>query len=155
MTGDQKCPCGSGIFYSDCCEPLHSGAKSAQSTADLLRARYSAFVLKRAEYIRATWMEGYLPEELTLDGVRWLGLEILEWQGACDDCKGRALYHLDFESQGERRRLLCESLYERIDGEWFYREERRQREVALVKVGRNVPCPCGSGRKFKRCCGRE
>jgi uncharacterized protein YecA (UPF0149 family) len=21
------------------------------------------------------------------------------------------------------------------------------------KVGRNAPCPCGSGRKFKQCCG--
>jgi len=25
---------------------------------------------------------------------------------------------------------------------------------AQVKVGRNEPCPCGSGKKFKRCCGR-
>ncbi len=22
------------------------------------------------------------------------------------------------------------------------------------KVGRNAPCPCGSGKKYKRCCGR-
>ena len=26
--------------------------------------------------------------------------------------------------------------------------------VDLSKVGRNDPCPCGSGRKFKKCCGR-
>ncbi|NCO41434.1 MAG: zinc chelation protein SecC [Armatimonadetes bacterium CG_4_10_14_3_um_filter_66_18] len=25
--------------------------------------------------------------------------------------------------------------------------------LALSKVGRNEPCPCGSGRKFKKCCG--
>ena len=36
---------------------------------------------------------------------------------------------------------------------------RRLREtvvplVARPKVGRNDPCPCGSGRKFKKCCGR-
>jgi len=24
-----------------------------------------------------------------------------------------------------------------------------------IKVGRNDPCPCGSGKKFKRCCGRS
>ena len=24
----------------------------------------------------------------------------------------------------------------------------------VVKVGRNDPCPCGSGKKFKQCCGR-
>ncbi|MEE3093911.1 MAG: SEC-C metal-binding domain-containing protein [Pseudomonadota bacterium] len=23
-----------------------------------------------------------------------------------------------------------------------------------MKVGRNVPCPCGSGLKFKKCCGK-
>ncbi len=23
------------------------------------------------------------------------------------------------------------------------------------KVGRNAPCPCGSGKKYKRCCGRD
>ena len=26
--------------------------------------------------------------------------------------------------------------------------------LAVSKVGRNEPCPCGSGHKFKRCCGR-
>ncbi|MBR5741927.1 MAG: SEC-C domain-containing protein, partial [Firmicutes bacterium] len=24
-----------------------------------------------------------------------------------------------------------------------------------VKVGRNDPCPCGSGKKYKNCCGRN
>jgi preprotein translocase subunit SecA len=24
----------------------------------------------------------------------------------------------------------------------------------VAKVGRNEPCPCGSGKKFKQCCGR-
>jgi hypothetical protein len=23
------------------------------------------------------------------------------------------------------------------------------------KIGRNEPCPCGSGKKYKKCCGRE
>ena len=27
-----------------------------------------------------------------------------------------------------------------------------ERLVRRVKVGRNSPCPCGSGRKFKKCC---
>jgi hypothetical protein len=25
----------------------------------------------------------------------------------------------------------------------------------MAKVGRNAPCPCGSGRKFKKCCREE
>lgn len=31
----------------------------------------------------------------------------------------------------------------------------RRREIAGRQVGRNSPCPCGSGRKFKLCCGRN
>jgi preprotein translocase subunit SecA len=30
----------------------------------------------------------------------------------------------------------------------------RQREAQPVQIGRNDPCPCGSGRKFKACCGK-
>lgn len=30
---------------------------------------------------------------------------------------------------------------------------RRQPRMRRAKVGRNDPCPCGSGKKFKRCCG--
>jgi preprotein translocase subunit SecA len=33
-------------------------------------------------------------------------------------------------------------------------EETRQPVRAGRKVGRNDPCPCGSGKKYKRCCGR-
>lgn len=35
------------------------------------------------------------------------------------------------------------------------RSTRRQEPVRSVKVGRNAPCPCGSGRKYKKCCGSE
>jgi SWIM/SEC-C metal-binding protein len=27
-------------------------------------------------------------------------------------------------------------------------------KVAEKKVGRNEPCPCGSGKKYKKCCGK-
>lgn len=32
--------------------------------------------------------------------------------------------------------------------------KRKEAAVKRVKVGRNDPCPCGSGRKYKNCCGR-
>ncbi|MFR7895260.1 MAG: SEC-C metal-binding domain-containing protein [Dysosmobacter sp.] len=25
----------------------------------------------------------------------------------------------------------------------------------MKKIGRNEPCPCGSGKKYKNCCGRD
>ncbi|HJQ70223.1 MAG TPA: SEC-C domain-containing protein [Blastocatellia bacterium] len=33
-------------------------------------------------------------------------------------------------------------------------KERPKREVRVARVARNAQCPCGSGRKYKRCCGR-
>lgn len=35
---------------------------------------------------------------------------------------------------------------------WKGRIMRVAPVVSLPKVGRNDPCPCGSGRKFKKCC---
>ena len=39
----------------------------------------------------------------------------------------------------------------------LYRSSTKQRTVRLPtpKPGRNDPCPCGSGKKFKRCCGLD
>jgi uncharacterized protein YecA (UPF0149 family) len=31
---------------------------------------------------------------------------------------------------------------------------RQERPQTAAAVGRNDPCPCGSGQKYKRCCGR-
>ena len=44
---------------------------------------------------------------------------------------------------------------------WFWRRKRRQKPAATKgqtrqeKTRPNSPCPCGSGRKFKRCCGMD
>lgn len=65
---------------------------------------------------------------------------------------------------GDSKRRLIEDVIE--DMEWwacFHRSEsqtaiKTQSESLVVtrkqKVGRNQPCPCGSGRKYKKCCGR-
>ena len=38
----------------------------------------------------------------------------------------------------------------------LYREQKQSGTIRKeVKVGRNDPCPCGSGKKYKYCCGRN
>jgi uncharacterized protein YecA (UPF0149 family) len=32
--------------------------------------------------------------------------------------------------------------------------KRNNKTITKPKVGRNDPCPCGSGKKYKKCCGR-
>lgn len=40
--------------------------------------------------------------------------------------------------------------------EELYKEQKRSTTVVKgEKIGRNDPCPCGSGKKYKKCCGRD
>jgi uncharacterized protein YchJ len=48
------------------------------------------------------------------------------------------------------------SEFQCIDGAWYFVRPVRQGPApvksAHPKVGRNDPCPCGSGKKYKHCC---
>lgn len=38
----------------------------------------------------------------------------------------------------------------------LYKEQKSSKTVVKgTKIGRNDPCPCGSGKKYKKCCGRD
>ena len=73
------CPCGSGLDYARCCEPLHQGLAAATAEA-LMRSRYSAYVLKLHDYVQATWHASTRPahvaEAVGEEAARWLGLEV-------------------------------------------------------------------------------
>ncbi|WP_375183140.1 YchJ family protein [Marinobacter sp.] len=144
----RPCPCGSGKAYNECCQPFHLG-KPAPSPEALMRSRYSAFVLGLPDYLRDTWHESARPADLSLDSSpEWTALNILS-SGENDDTGTvhfRAVYRL---GQGWGF-LEEESRFAWEDGRWFYlRGDTREGQL---KPGRNEPCPCGSGRKFKACC---
>ncbi len=133
------CPCGSGRDYTDCCKPYHDG-QPAPSPEALMRSRYSAFVLKLEAYLLATWLPDTRPATLELDDVPWRGLRVIHAEG------DRVEFAADFEGGQLHER----SRFENIDGRWFYRDGEM---LPPVKPGRNEACPCGSGRKYKKCCG--
>lgn len=48
-----------------------------------------------------------------------------------------------------------EAIYDEETRERLYVEQKKSGIVVVgKKVGRNEPCPCGSGKKYKHCCGR-
>jgi SEC-C motif-containing protein len=47
----EKCPCGSGKSYGECCRPVISGEKKAPTAESLMRARYSAYVKHEIDFI--------------------------------------------------------------------------------------------------------
>jgi SEC-C motif domain protein len=78
----RRCPSGSGLPLGECCGRLHDGTATAATAEQLMRSRYSAFVLGDAAYLLATWHPSTRPRSLELDdAVRWTGLDVLGTTG--------------------------------------------------------------------------
>ena len=59
-----------------------------------------------------------------------------------------------FEENGETKTIHEHSFFEAINDRWLYvgATHSNHPPITVNKVGRNEPCPCGSGKKFKKCC---
>jgi len=159
VTSASLCPCGTGRTYGKCCEPIIAGAIPAPDAEALMRSRYTAHVVNAHQYLDRT----YLPtskREPSDEGVpsetKWVKLEVHQ-----HDANVRpGVSHIDFSAhftEGGQAGIMHEkSEFEVIDGTWIFTRTLRQGPapiVAAAKVGRNDPCPCGSGKKYKKCCG--
>ena len=121
-----------------------------------MRSRYSAFVLKDGGYLSSSWHPSTRPLEIDLesDQTEWLGLRIIEvMDGGEDDLEGAVKFKARFEHHGQLGELVEKSRFVREGDRWFYLDGEQPSDEQSVKVGRNEPCPCGSGKKYKRCCG--
>lgn len=157
------CPCGTGKKYKDCCEPYISGSIKAVTAEQLMRARYSAYVTCNVDFIESTHQqEGR--DDLSVEATRkwaeeskWLGLEIVSTEkGLESDKTGVVEFIASYESSGHRRTHHETAVFEKEEGQWVFVEGKVYNETivrASEKVGRNDPCTCGSGKKFKKCCG--
>lgn len=117
-----------------------------------MRSRYTAFTLGAVDYL----LETHHPRTRTVvdpDQVaewaasEWLGLTVVEARG--DTVSFEARYRRDQEQQCHRET----SRFARLEDRWYYLDGVETPVSRGAKVGRNEPCPCGSGKKFKKCCG--
>jgi len=71
------CPCG-GTSLAACCGPFIAGTALPPTAEALMRSRYTAYVQRNEQYLRATWHPSTRPFDRILDDdtIRWLGLEI-------------------------------------------------------------------------------
>ena len=159
------CPCGSGLSYDACCEPFITGTATAPTPEALMRSRYSAFTVVDIDYLHDTLAADQRHDfsrgdaEKWARNSKWLGLEIhgTTGGGAADD-EGTVDFTARFKLDGRTEAHRENSRFRREGEHWFYVEGQiggpkpEQRRVA-VKAGRNDPCPCGSGQKYKKCCG--
>jgi SEC-C motif domain protein len=159
----ENCPCGSGLGYDECCGPYISG-KATPSTAEaLMRSRYTAYAKKAINYIVDTCLRD---EEhgIDLESTRrwsgnstWLGLTILATdKGGPTDESGTVEFKASFVQGGLRENHHEKAEFIKKEGVWVYSEGEVIPETVVregPKVGRNDPCPCGSGKKYKKCHG--
>lgn len=156
------CYCGSGLALSSCCEPLLQGQQQAETAEQLMRSRYSAFCTHNIDYLIATHHpskhETDDREQLrqTLAGCKWMQLKIIQaQQGLVNDQQGTVEFIAVYEEKKQLFQLCEKSSFVKEDGHWFYLdgEVSNSHEAQMVKLGRNEPCWCGSGKKHKRCHG--
>ena len=117
-----------------------------------MRSRYSAYVLKLNDYLRDTWHPSTRPQELDVsaDDTPWQRLQIISCEkGGEVDSEGK----VEFAAFYQGGQLHERSRFVREGGRWFYLDGEILAPLQEEKPGRNAPCPCRSGKKYKRCCG--
>ncbi|MDE2491833.1 MAG: YchJ family protein [Elusimicrobia bacterium] len=165
MTTATDCPCGSGKPFASCCEPYLSGKAAAPTAEALMRARYTSYATGRVDFIEET----HAPEsradfdrqasEKWAKGSQWKGLQILAIKdGGEADREGIVSFVARFAQGGrdyEHREIAS---FRKEDGRWLFVDGKSPKPDTFVKsgpeLGRNDPCSCGSGKKFKKCHGK-
>lgn len=160
----KMCHCGSGKNYSECCGLFISKKEVPATAQELMRARYSAFVEVDVDFIMDTASPDQ-PNAMSREAVKrwaektdWKKLEIISIEkGEKGDSTGivefKAYSAVDNTIQVHHERAS----FAKKNGKWFFEDGEPVSPEQIVretpKTGRNDPCPCGSGKKYKKCCG--
>ncbi len=160
-----SCPCGSGLDYSKCCERFISGKEQVSTAEELMRARYTAYSKVEMDFIEKSH-DPKNKKENDMEGNRqwaeqttWMELQILNTEnGGPEDESGMVEFKARYDA-GEGEQWHHEmSYFNKRNGQWYFNDSKNPQQTTVVregkKVGRNDPCPCESGKKYKKCCGK-
>lgn len=157
------CPCGSGRDYDDCCGPYIAGDLTPPTAEALMRSRYTAYTEHKTDYLLETLApESRDEEELEAakdqnTAMKWQGLEIRSLgDGGEGDDTGTVEFIAKYKVGDQHGMHHERSNFRRHEGKWVCiggELNPKPEQRVVQKVGRNDPCPCGSGKKFKKCCG--
>ncbi|HZE96718.1 MAG TPA: YchJ family protein [Planctomycetota bacterium] len=156
---DKPCPCGSGQTFAACCNPILKREKPAEDAEKLMRSRFTAHVAHDFEHLHRTYLktskEPYEPEP-EAGGTNWTRLLIRSHETGPKPDFATVDFTAYFQEGDKEQALHEKAEFQRIDGVWYYTRALRQGPPPIkstqAKAGRNDPCPCGSGKKYKQCC---
>ena len=161
------CPCASGKDLDACCGPIIAGAPAATAEA-LMRSRYTAYVRGDVDHILASYtpraasdVDRASTEKWSREST-WLGLTIVATdRGGPDDDEGSVEFVARWREAGpsgteQRHHERARFVRSPKDHRWLYAEGKMVNPPPArreARPGRNDPCTCGSGKKYKKCHG--
>lgn len=151
MSG-KTCPCGSQQLLEKCCLPFLTQRAIAASAEQLMRSRFTAYALRYTDYLVDTWHTTTRPPDLAQllnhdnSATDWLSLRIISKMDSQRPNESFVTFFARYHAEQqlgwiyETSRFVCEN------NRWYYID-------GVHKIpGRNELCPCGSEKKFKKCC---
>jgi SEC-C motif-containing protein len=160
-TVGEPCPCGSGKLFDDCCHPLLVGRKRPSTAEALMRSRFTAHVANDYAYLHRTYQPTarlpYVAETAADDGsIKWTKLIVHSHEIGSTPNQAFVEFSAFYSDEQGSQVLQEKSEFHCEDGQWLYTRIVRSGPApfksATKKPGRNDPCPCGSGKKYKHCC---
>ena len=143
---DETCYCDSKKSFTQCCEPFILGLKDASTALELMRSRYSAYVLKNGRYLYETCSNKLKNEDdieaINTQDINWLALKVLEFS------ENEVTFMAYYKESTQIQVLKEKSLFILEDGKIRYDSGK----MLQAEIARNELCPCGSGKKYKKCC---
>lgn len=154
------CPCGSLKDYAMCCGIYIDEQKIPETPEQLMRSRYTAYTQANIPYITLTMKP---PASLQFQAeaaeewakrVHWHRLEVLAT--AIQGKVGFVEFIAHFDDDAQQQVLHEISEFHLENNRWYYVDGKSPKNKPFVnqkKVNRNDKCSCGSGKKYKKCCG--
>jgi SEC-C motif-containing protein len=159
------CACGLGESTETHCLPIIKGEKAAETAEALMRARYTAYAIGEVDFIIST----HTPEagkdvdraqtEAWSKNSKWLGLEVVSTEnGGPNDETGTVEFIARYKIKNVGIEHRERAKFEKVNGKWLFADSEQLAGPPVKhegpRVGRNDPCTCGSGKKYKKCCGK-
>lgn len=161
MNTHSRCHCGSNNDFKQCCHIFISELLLPKTAEQLMRSRFTAFKLREHQYLinsyRPQGSKNYLNVNDFDNNIDWLGLKIISTNlGQPTDHDGYVEFVAFFQKKAQNNhsntnqveQLHEHSYFKIVSERWHYISGT---SLPNIKMNRNQPCFCGSGKKLKKC----
>ena len=150
------------LTFEQCCGPIIEGKRVAQTAEEVMRSRYTAYAQNKIDHIEKSQAtnDDFDHAEASKWALSsdWLGMDVVTTKQETPNMaivEFKAYYK---EKSAEKVNVHHEyARFSKKNNQWLYEDGKIMGLEPYVrqgdKVGRNDPCLCGSGKKYKKCCG--